>query len=145
MIQQWSNVGRLQRGKVSTSVGDLFYVAEPILVNGKHHGVLVIIHCADTGPQWLDGAVLLIIQGTLAVFVIAVIIAWLTARHVLSPLTTLTKTAQSITESDMTQRIPVEGTDEMAKLAITFNEMLDRLQETIENQQEFVTYSRRSC
>jgi len=44
------------------------------------------------------------------------------------PLRLLTKTAQSITESDMTRRIPVKGSDEIAELTTTFNEMLARLQ-----------------
>jgi len=39
-----------------------------------------------------------------------------------------TRTAQSITESDMTRRIPVKGSDEIAELTTTFNEMLARLQ-----------------
>ena len=38
----------------------------------------------------------------------------------------------------MTQRIAVQGTDEIAKLTATFNEMLDRLQVAFESQQEFL-------
>lgn len=38
----------------------------------------------------------------------------------------------------MTQRMTVEGTDDIAKLATTFNEMLERLQAAFESQQEFI-------
>jgi len=50
----------------------------------------------------------------------------------------LTKTAQSITESDMTRRIPVKGSDEIAELTTTFNEMLARLQFVFDSQREFL-------
>jgi signal transduction histidine kinase len=97
-----------------------------------------MVHCAANSYQFVDGAVLLIIPATLGVMGIAAAIAWATAGRVLAPLQLLTKTAQSITESDMTQRISVEGTDEIAKLTATFNDMLDRLQVAFESQQEFL-------
>lgn len=138
LIQHWGQLVNAEQGSVSTSAGELFYIAEPIMINGQAQGVLVIVHCADTTYQLVDGAVLLIIPVTLGVMGIAAAIAWTTAGRVLSPLQTLTETAQSITESDMAQRIAVEGTDEIAKLTTTFNAMLDRLQVAFESQQEFL-------
>ena len=40
----------------------------------------------------------------------------------------LTRTARSISETDLSRRIPVRGRDEVAQLATTFNEMLERLE-----------------
>lgn len=138
LIQRWGQLTQSQQGRVDTPAGELFYFAEPIVVNGQTQGVLVIVHCADRAYQVVDGAVLLIIPATLGVMVVAGAIAWATAGRVLAPLRTLTQTAQSISESDMTQRIAVEGTDEIANLTVTFNEMLDRLQNAFESQQEFL-------
>ncbi|MEP0892678.1 HAMP domain-containing histidine kinase [Leptolyngbya sp. NM3-A1] len=107
-------------------------------MNGQIQGVLVMVHCADSVYQVVDSALLLIIPATLGVMGIAAAIAWVTAGRVLSPLRTLTQTAQSITEVDMAQRMNVEGTDEIAQLATTFNAMLDRLQVAFESQQEFL-------
>lgn len=137
LIQQWGQLTIAQQGRANTAAGELFYFAEPVVVNGDR-GVLVIVHCADSEYQIVDGAVLLIIPATLGVMVVAAAIAWATAGRVLAPLRVLTQTAQSITESDMTQRIAVEGTDEIATLTTTFNEMLDRLQIAFESQQEFL-------
>jgi ABC-type polar amino acid transport system ATPase subunit len=75
-------------------------------------------HCTNSSYQLVDGAILLIIPATLGVMGIAAAIAWATAGRVLAPLQSLTQTAQSISESDMTQRIPVAGTDEIAKLTL---------------------------
>jgi signal transduction histidine kinase len=138
LIQQWGRFTKSQRGRVNTSVGGLYYRAEPIRVNGQTQGVLVIVHCADSIYQLVDGAILLIIPATLGVLTLAAAIAWATTGRILSPLRSLTETAQSITESDMSQRIAVEGTDEIAKLTLTFNEMLDRLQFAFAGQQEFL-------
>ncbi|MGF1570819.1 MAG: ATP-binding protein [Nodosilinea sp.] len=138
LIQQWGQVKSARQGSVNTSAGELFYFAEPVVVNGQTEGVLVIVHCADSVYQIVDRAVLLIIPATLGVMAIAAAIAWATAGRALAPIRMLTQTAQSITESDMTQRIAVEGTDEIANLTRTFNEMLDRLQVAFESQQEFL-------
>lgn len=138
LIQSWANLNRTITGSDHTAIGELFYIAQPIVVNGQTQGVLVIVHCADSVFQVVDSALLLIIPATLGIMGIAVTIAWITAGRVLSPLRTLTQTAQSITETDMTQRMTVEGTDDIAQLATTFNEMLDRLQTAFESQQEFL-------
>jgi signal transduction histidine kinase len=138
LIQQWGQLSDSQRGQTNTSVGELYYLAEPIQVDGQTQGVLIIVHCADSIYQLVDGAILLIIPATLGVFALAAAIAWATTGRVLAPLRGLTEMAQSITESDMSQRIPVEGADEIARLTTTFNEMLDRLQFAFAGQQEFL-------
>jgi signal transduction histidine kinase len=138
LIQNWASLQHSTEGSVNTSLGELFYIAEPIVIDGQPQGVLVMVHCADSVYQMVDGAILLIIPATLGVMALAAAIAWATAGRVLSPLRTLTQTAQSITETDMSQRMEVEGTDEIAELTTTFNAMLDRLQITFERQQEFL-------
>lgn len=138
LLKRWGQLTETQQGSVQTSVGELFYKAEPIALNGQVQGVLVIVHCAKSSYQLVDRAVLLIIPATLGVMGIAAAIAWATAGRVLAPLRLLTQTAQSITESDMTQRIPLQGSGEIAELTATFNEMLDRLQIAFESQKEFL-------
>jgi signal transduction histidine kinase len=66
-------------------------------------------------------------------------LAWVIAGRVLQPLRLLRDTARNISESDLTQRIPVEGDDELADLARTFNEMLDRLEEAFASQKSFIS------
>lgn len=138
LIQEWGQFTFPKQAAVDTAIGKLYYFAEPVVVNGQTQGVLVIIHCVSNAYQLVDGAVLLLIPATLGVIVIAAAIAWATTGRVLAPLRVLTQTAQSITESDMTQRIAVTGTDEIATLTTTFNDMLDRLQTAFESQQEFL-------
>lgn len=62
------------------------------------------------------------------------------SRKVLNPIKTMTKMAQGIAFGKMDGRIPLPpANDELTELAKTFNEMLDRLQGGISQQQKFVS------
>ncbi|MDO4686402.1 MAG: ATP-binding protein [Corynebacterium sp.] len=67
-----------------------------------------------------------------------VLIAWLVAGQILVPIRNLRKVASGITDTDLTRRVPVAGNDEIAQLAITFNDMLDRLETAYQIQRQFV-------
>ena len=62
------------------------------------------------------------------------------SRKVLNPITTMTNLAREIAYGKMDGRIPLPpANDELTELAKTFNEMLDRLQGGINQQQNFVS------
>ncbi len=60
------------------------------------------------------------------------------AGRILRPVRLVRTTAAQLTEQDLTQRIPVQGRDDIAALAETFNGMLDRLERAFAAQREFV-------
>ena len=65
---------------------------------------------------------------------------YIISRKILRPISTMTKTAQEIAIENMSTRIPVNPTDdELTDLAKTFNNMLNRLQVGITQQQQFVS------
>lgn len=57
--------------------------------------------------------------------------ALLLARRILGPILQLRDTAETITGRHLDQRIAVAGSDEVADLGRTFNDMLDRLQDAL--------------
>jgi signal transduction histidine kinase len=75
----------------------------------------------------------------LAILASATAIAWVVAGRILAPLRRLRETASAITESDLTRRLDVRGDDELARLAVTFNAMLDRLEAAFGAQRAFVS------
>jgi signal transduction histidine kinase len=137
LIQDWSQLTQPRYGKVAIADGSWLYGVEPIQV-GDDKGVLVILYDTATTARQVNNSVSIVVQVALIVFIVATVIAWRTAGQVLAPLRMLTQTARSITESDMTQRISVKGSDEIAEMTVTFNEMLDRLQLAFNSQQEFI-------
>jgi two-component system OmpR family sensor kinase len=72
------------------------------------------------------------------VVLIAAGAAWFLAGRVLAPVNELTETARTISESELTRRLRVRGTDEVANMARTFNAMLDRLEAVYRSQREFL-------
>jgi signal transduction histidine kinase len=74
----------------------------------------------------------------LAALVVGSILAWTTTGRALRPVMAVTRTAQSISETDLTRRIPVRGGDEISRLAATFNDMLDRLESAFATQRAFL-------
>lgn len=109
------------------------FVTEPL-----ERGTLVVTYAMATKIRELDETITAALEVSLAVLAIASVLAWVAAGRVLAPLRTLTDTARSIGETDLTQRIPIRGSDEIAELALTFNEMLDRLQLAFASQRNFI-------
>ena len=67
---------------------------------------------------------------TMAVlFLLAAIVGWFMARRALAGVERVTQTARRISNGSFQERVPVEKReDEIDQLAITFNQMLDRIQ-----------------
>lgn len=65
-------------------------------------------------------------------------IGWLTVGQLLRPIRLLQQTARSITETDLSERIPVLGRDDLAELTTTINEMLDRLETAVNSQRQLL-------
>jgi heavy metal sensor kinase len=64
-----------------------------------------------------------------SLFVFAVIVGWFMARRAVAGVETVTQTARQISEGRLEERVPVKKhQDEIDQLAITFNQMLDRIQ-----------------
>ncbi len=65
-------------------------------------------------------------------FFLAVIVGWFMARRALVGVETVTQTARRISDGSLEKRVPVKkGVDEIDQLAITFNQMLDRIQKLV--------------
>ena len=64
--------------------------------------------------------------------------AWLVSSAVLAPLRELRSTAARISATDVSERIDVAGTDEVADLAATVNSMLDRLSDALGTQRNML-------
>ena len=64
----------------------------------------------------------------------------LVARAVLAPVQRLTRTAEDVSETrDLSRRIEASGTDELSRLATTFNTMLAALEESARAQRQLVS------
>jgi heavy metal sensor kinase len=64
-----------------------------------------------------------------SLLIFGTIVGWFMARRALAGVETVTQTARQISEGSLNERVPVKRhQDEIDQLAITFNQMLDRIQ-----------------
>jgi heavy metal sensor kinase len=72
------------------------------------------------------------------ILVLAAIGGIFLANRALEPIDRITRTAQEIGEGDLTRRLNYRGrADEVGRLALTFDRMLDRLQATFDREKRF--------
>jgi signal transduction histidine kinase len=128
-----------RRGTRRTGLGDVRYLAVPVVVGGRRRGVFLVTSRLDEEREEVDAAVQVAGGVSVGVLILASLIAFLTVGRVLAPLRVLRDTAHQITETDLTRRIAVDGRDEIAELGHTFNDMLDRLERAFAGQKAFVS------
>jgi signal transduction histidine kinase len=129
-----------RRGEVELEDGRrVRFIAVPVEGNRGSRGVFAVAIELSGEIEEVNDALRLAAGVSIGVLLLASLLAWVVAGRVLAPLRVLRDTARSIGESDLTRRIPVEGDDELADLARTFNEMLDRLEEAFASQKAFIS------
>ena len=81
--------------------------------------------------------------GGLVLLLLLAGIAWLVSRQVVLPVRTASRTAERFAEGHLTERMPVRGEDDMARLAVSFNDMAESLSRQITQLEEFGNLQRR--
>lgn len=116
------------------------YVAPITTRSGQVVGFVQLAQSLRTVDSTLRGLATLIIISIAAGLATATIGGWFIAGNILEPIDRVTMTAQKITRArDLGRRIDVPNTiDEVGRLALTFNEMLSRIEELFRAQQRFV-------
>ncbi len=137
VAERWGAVTSARRGTVDSAMGEVRYLAVPVR-SERRSGVFVVTASLGAERAEVDEAVRVAAGVTLAVLLIASVLAWLIAGRVLAPLRVLTETARDLSETDLKRRIPTTGPDEVAELARTFNAMVARLDGAFGSQRAFI-------
>jgi signal transduction histidine kinase len=138
LVARWASLTATDRGGVSTPAGRVEYLAIPLKAGGETGGVFVAAIFRDRSMSEAENSAIFAAGAVgLGVLLLGSLLAWRLADRVVQPVTALTRTARSISETDLSGRIPSAGRDEVAQLATTFNEMLDRLELAFASQRRF--------
>ena len=138
LIARWGTLDEADEGEISTPGGPVKFLAVPVLVSGAPPATFVVAVFREPEEEELNDAITALGGVGLAVLVAGSVLAWRLAGGVLGPVRTVTTTARSISETSLEQRIPEQGSDEIAHLAATFNDMLDRLERAFDAQRHFL-------
>jgi signal transduction histidine kinase len=120
------------------AIGKILYVVQPLRVNGETRGQFVVAHLAAGERQEALVGVWVFAKVVAGLLVLALVLAWLGTGWLLQPVKQLASTTRSITEADLSGRIEVVGSGELAALATTFNAMMDRIQQAFGSQRDFI-------
>lgn len=121
-------------------IGDILYRVKLVRVGQAREirGLLIIAHTTAGERQEALGSILVFVKVLASVSFLALLLAWFASGKVLAPIRWIASAARSISETDLSQRIPVRGSGEMLELAMTFNAMMDRLQNAFASQRTFI-------
>ncbi|GAW51620.1 MULTISPECIES: sensor histidine kinase [unclassified Nocardioides] len=123
--------------RLDSEFGEL-EIAVQAVQQGDTTGALVVVTFLDRAREGLHETMrtYAIVAG-LVLLLVTAMAAWVSGR-LLSPVRTLRETADEIGETDLSQRLPVTGNDDLTALTRTFNGMLDRLEGAFVGQRQFL-------
>ena len=113
-------------------------LAIPVRVGGRDVVVVVGATLGDRNESLARLRLALWIGGPVALAVVS-LAGWLLAGAALRPVEAMRREAAAISASEPGRRLPVDGApEELARLGSTLNSMLDRLQESMDGEREFL-------
>ena len=122
---------------VSTAERDYRALVAPVVYPTQQGAFVRVVDVAEEYRQ-LRNTMFVYAGVALAMIGLAAAVAWPLIGRLLRPIDELRVAADSIDEGDLTSRVPVRGTDELASLSTTINRMLDRVQRSVEGQQRLL-------
>ena len=114
-----------------------YAVAAPV---GDFTSMRVVVFAPNAPLEEEEGRVRAALAATaLPMLAIAALVGWFLARRMLQPIDAINAAASEVARSGrLTARLSPEGDDELARLARTFNEMLERLEASFERERGFI-------
>lgn len=139
LVDEWTSLTDSRWGTVADSpAGEARWLAVPVNIDGEVRGHVVIAQFMQERRAEIDRAVLVMLLACLLVIVVVAAGGYLAMGRALRPLRAVTATARAIEERNLSDRIEVTGSDEVADLARTFNAMVSRLERAFATQQSFL-------
>lgn len=131
-----------REGSYDSGAGEVLYLAVPVSLEGQaSQGVVVAAYFADQERESADETARLMLVVGAVTSLAAAGGAWVVAGRILAPVRDIAETAQTITDTDLSGRIPESGSargDEISTLVTSLNAMLDRVETGVRGQRRFV-------
>lgn len=118
------------------------YLATTISVEGSaapKDVVFVMVYDLEAELAEFDGAVQMFAIASVIVLIVVAATGTIVATRLLRPLRQMRKTAERISAQDLDERLTVVGNDDVAELAETMNDMLDRIDSALDSQRQLLS------
>ena len=124
--------GNLSEKIIGEGIDAEVHLSYPVVSEkGKVKGVVYVISSTRMVEATVKKARQLLTVISLAAIFVTILIAYLLASSIVSPISSLTQKAKRLAEGDFTQKVEVRSKDEIGKLASMFNTLTNELNKTI--------------
>ena len=132
-----SQKNSMQIGTVETATRTYRYHITPVQFPSEQGALLHVynLSAAEAALRELLWIFVWVGVGTSAAVALA---AWLLARRLLRPIHALQVATESISETDLTSRVPITGNDDLTRLSRAVNRMLDRVETSVMTQRQLL-------
>lgn len=136
-------VDNIKRERLYVSTGPAGEPVRVLMNDFMYDGMLVRVFVAESLEYSIDllekYRLFLFIFISVAILSGGALIYWMTGKY-LRPLETFSSRIETITHKTLSERINAEAeTKELARLAVSFNEMMDRLQKAFETEKRIIS------
>lgn len=129
----------VQISRKSKTLGrNLLATAVPVIDDGKTVGAVRVTQDLAAETNAFRRAIAGLVLIGIAVLSVGLLAGAVIARQFARPLRRFEGAARAVADGDLEARAPVEGSSEQRSLALTFNEMTDRLSHSLRSQSRFV-------
>lgn len=117
-------------------------LAQQVTVPAAGQFDLYVVADLQEEQNTLDFVQRVLMVAALVLVVLVGAVAWTVTRLVVVPVRTGSEVARKLSDGDLDQRMPVAGSDEIATLAQSFNDMADTLQDQITRMERLTVLQR---
>ncbi len=118
-----------ESGIADTNAGEVRWGILDVTSPDGGKGRLLVVNITENGYRTVAKVTRTMSWVAVGVLLLTAVISWLVAGRILAPLRHMRRTAARIAGGELSRRFRVEGQDDLAVLALTLNEMLDRLED----------------
>jgi two-component system, OmpR family, sensor kinase len=117
---------------------DLLFTATPVLDEGRRTGAVRVTQSVGAIDARVRRNVVALVGVGVAALALGLLLAWVLAGSLARPLRALAQTARRVEGGDLDARADVSGSSEQREVAVAFNDMTERLSESLAAQRDFV-------
>ena len=132
---EWNELRQEQQLFRKTSAG-LFGLPELelYLVDTENNRLLLLKNPMTQSAETLSNMRRTLMYSGFIAILVGVLISYGTARYMVAPIRKIQHVARKVVQGDFRQRVRLKSYDELDDLAVTFNQAVDRVEETIKEQ-----------
>lgn len=141
LFEEWLMLDVEQEATVPSNdptVGSIIYKTSILEIDDVPVGLFVNAHLSAGEQNEVLAGVYVFINVAVGVLAVSLLLAWLWSQQLLKPVQALSQTAKDINETNLSERLSVNGSGELADLANAFNTMMDRVQSAFDTQRNFI-------